>query len=442
MAAEVPVPAIPPPRLVQYGEVVSTRLQDKLRDCQKKALDSLVSWFQDPNTTGSITVVVMPTWSGKTGVICSLPYWFGDAFQKGKIKIDLNQPILVIAPGLELLRQLEYNFKQNENRLAPCFLLKVEAVKDTVQELRHFLYRVGITSTTAYVANLRNNQDDVVLTNAQKWRSHQEEGFTWHRLPSDLFSVVVVDEAHHLPSEQWQRIIDKFKPHAKVVFLTATPYRADKKLIAVVDRYAYHLPDEEVVHQGIIRPVKFTENLLRFGDVEERFAYTPNHSNHQLYRGMVIDKVIECIEQEGYLPGGHPHCAMLICRDTDEADAVQILCREKRPELKISCVHSRMPKQRLDKVMKSIEDKSLRIVIIVQKLLEGFDYPCVSVAGILTCIRSPLKFAQFIGRARRVIPDEGNVDADIITHEYFQQEELFQKFVGGHLIPIKDFDED
>lgn len=38
----------------------------------------------------------------------------------------------------------------------------------------------------------------------------------------------LVDEAHHLPASQWQEIIDKFKKHAKIVFFTATPTRADK----------------------------------------------------------------------------------------------------------------------------------------------------------------------------------------------------------------------
>ena len=34
-------PAPPPPRLIQYGRYVSTRLLSNLRECQKDALDAL-----------------------------------------------------------------------------------------------------------------------------------------------------------------------------------------------------------------------------------------------------------------------------------------------------------------------------------------------------------------------------------------------------------------
>ena len=45
-------------------------------------------------------------------------------------------------------------------------------------------------------------------------------------------------------------------------------------------------------------------------------------------------------------------------------------------------------------------------VIIVKMLLEGFDHPPVSTAAICTNIHRPIKLAQFIGRAQRVMPGE------------------------------------
>ena len=47
-----------------------------------------------------------------------------------------------------------------------------------------------------------------------------------------------------------------------------------------------------------------------------------------------------------------------------------------------------------------------RIVIIVKMLLEGFDHPPVSTAAICTNIHRPIKLAQFIGCAQRVMPGE------------------------------------
>ena len=45
-------------------------------------------------------------------------------------------------------------------------------------------------------------------------------------------------------------------------------------------------------------------------------------------------------------------------------------------------------------------------VIIVKMLLVGFDHPPVSTAAICTNIHRPIKLAQFIGRAQRVMPGE------------------------------------
>jgi hypothetical protein len=49
----------------------------------------------------------MPTGSGKSGTICSLPYWFGNAVQTQKLECELRKPILVIAPGIDIMKQLE-----------------------------------------------------------------------------------------------------------------------------------------------------------------------------------------------------------------------------------------------------------------------------------------------------------------------------------------------
>jgi superfamily II DNA or RNA helicase len=84
--------------------------------------------------------------------------------------------------------------------------------------------------------------------------------------------------------------------------------------------------------------------------------------------------------------------------------------------------------------LKKIKCEEIRVFVIVKKLLEGFNYPQISVVGIVTRIRSSLAFSQFIGRVRRVIRGEQNIAADVITHEYFEQVDRYDDFVKGHLI--------
>ena len=211
--ADVMEPLLPslPSRLILYGPALYARLQDNLRECQKDALDALVRWFQDDATKNSTAFVMMPTGSGKTGVICSLPYWFGNVISNKQLDIDLSQPILVITPGLDILKQMENDLVQASGD-DPCFLMKVGAIKNERRELRDILYLIKTIGSIQDVHKLRSCQEDIVLSNAQKWRDHDQKGdrrATWRDLDDDLFSVIIVDEAHHLPAPQWQNIIDK-----------------------------------------------------------------------------------------------------------------------------------------------------------------------------------------------------------------------------------------
>ena len=48
------------------------------------------------------------------------------------------------------------------------------------------------------------------------------------QFPADYFKTIIVDEAHHAMSDSYQRVLKHF-PEAKVLGVTATPDRGDKK---------------------------------------------------------------------------------------------------------------------------------------------------------------------------------------------------------------------
>lgn len=100
------------PKLVEYGPRLSKRFREKptLYPQQKQALEKLVEWFTDDSKKDYTAVVCMPTGTGKTGVICCLPYYLGGA---NIPDIDFLKPILVIAPGLSIMDQLQENLDSN-----------------------------------------------------------------------------------------------------------------------------------------------------------------------------------------------------------------------------------------------------------------------------------------------------------------------------------------
>lgn len=67
---------------------------------------------------------------------------------------------------------------------------------------------------------------------------------------SDLFSTIIVDEAHHAVSPSYQSILRQF-PDAKVLGVTATADRADKKNLGqYFDGIAYQYPLKKAVEEG------------------------------------------------------------------------------------------------------------------------------------------------------------------------------------------------
>ena len=77
------------------------------------------------------------------------------------------------------------------------------------------------------------------------------------RFDKDFFDLIVVDEAHHILSASYQKILEYFSP-ARVLGVTATPDRGDKRNLGQFFRdgiaYEYSLPD--AIHDGFLCRIK------------------------------------------------------------------------------------------------------------------------------------------------------------------------------------------
>ena len=81
-------------------------------------------------------------------------------------------------------------------------------------------------------------------------------------------------------------------------------------------------------------------------------------------------------------------------------------------------------------VLEAFERGEIRVLVIIGRLLEGFDHKPVSVVGIVRNVgqRSRVLFAQFVGRAVRKINPADPVSAWIVTHQCFNQRPNWDTF--------------
>ena len=418
-----------PPFLYQYGQRIKrTRLfsrESPLYNEQQEALEKIISWFSDPTTRNSTSVVAMPTGCGKTGVICCLPYMFGSAVRERKINLDLSKPILIVAPGLALLKQLEKILCLNAQNNSP-FLMKKNILKCTDRRCLYYTCVIRNTIDVGALETTVSNRYQVLLSSALQRRNGMGMMPNYAMLPNDLFSVVIVDEAHRLPAEQWKRIVRHFKSHAKVIFFTATPQQhdgreiTDDRDISRTQDYTYRLERDVAIKGRLIRDVTFDDKLYaQFHKGDIKLAVI------KAIRFKLEEKNISCP-----LPGNLKHAAILITKGISAAKEVYSLCKEISWS-NVKIVHSKYQKKGED-LDEDITTNNYDLLIIVMTLLEGFDHPPLSVAGILTSIESHVKFAQFIGHVQRVIRhpelEHESITGDIITAPEFNQRAMFDEY--------------
>ena len=427
----------PLPKFNRYSFDVIKNSEGKLLPPQQEALQKLQIYFTQ--NLGGIGLVCMPTGSGKTGVISCLPYFLGKlgmslspesgAPPHGEPLHKFDKPVLVIAPDLAIANQLEGTLTVSADAPGENFLVKRNIIPP--QALDYALpvvHKIEKTNQVCDADFLRTKE--LIIANAQKFLKDE-----WEKvLPDDIFKLVIVDEAHHHPSKTWRRIVQKFRDHAMVVFFTATPYRGDGKTVLLSEEgeIVYRLSLEDAREKRIIRRIYWHDPLVGGGtDVDQSFYLILE----------MVKSIQENKDARNPLPHGIPHMAIAITKNIAYAEKVATMWNTDygNPGSAIA-YHSDLPKKTKNNMMEAIKANRVKLVVVVESLLEGFDHPPISIAAIMTKIVSPVKFAQFIGRAQRIVrggngPEANGILADVVTHTIFQQKENKDAFKKGRLIP-------
>ncbi|MCM1136489.1 MAG: DEAD/DEAH box helicase [Clostridium sp.] len=161
------------------------------------------------------TLLVLPTGCGKTIVFCKLAE---DLVRQG-------QKVLILAHRGELLEQAAAKLQQSTG--LACALEKAES-----SSLGSWC-RVVVGSVQS-------------LTRRERLAKFAPEHF----------GAVIVDEAHHILSDSYQRVLQHFGA-ACVLGVTATPDRADmRNLGQFFDSLAYEYTLPQAVREGYLAPIK------------------------------------------------------------------------------------------------------------------------------------------------------------------------------------------
>ena len=360
---------------------------ESLREPQREAYEAVCRHFQK---TLDPALVQVPVGCGKSGLISLLPLGLS------------KKRALIVAPNLTIRDSL---FRTVDSGHSDCFFLKHDVVPARVDGP----FAAIIDGRSASLADCTGSH--FVVTNIQQLGKNSR----WlSELPYDFFDVVIFDEGHHNAAASWARLIEYF-PDAKIISLTATPFRSDKK--EVVGKLVYHYPLIKAMRRGYIKALQSihiapTELAFTFSDTYETATLADVMKLREetwFSRGVALADTcnrsialasIQACEKLRKVSGCHQQIIAAAC-STDHADAIAEIYRQLG--YKAQSIHSGQNKRTRANTLKHLRNHNLDVIVQVQVLGEGFDHPPLAVAAVFRPFRSLSPYIQFIGRVMRVV---------------------------------------
>lgn len=366
-------------------------------------------------------ILQIPVGCGKTGLAALLPLGLAEG------------RVIVIAPNLTIRNGL-YDAMDITNR-QKCFWLKTGV-------LNRAQMAAGPLACTLETGNISvATKSHIVITNIQQLATNADKWLT--QFPDDFFDIIIIDEAHHSAAASWQKVIERF-PSAKVIHLTATPFRSDRQEIdgELVFRYSFR----SATLRGYIKRLKASyvapsEIELGFRDKRGRtynLAEVLKLKEEEWFsRGValafpcnqhIVDSSLEKLEE--LRQSGTRHQLIAVACSINHAREIRSMYRERGYSAEV--IHSKQKDEQQAAILNNLHNGILDCIVQVQMLGEGFDHPKLSVASIFRPFRTLAPYVQFVGRIMRVVVQNDPIHPDnvghIVTHLGMNLDERLKEF--------------
>lgn len=391
---------------------------DELRDPQREGYLRTYEFFRAGKNKA---ILQIPVGCGKTGLASLLPLGLAEG------------RVLVVAPNLTIKQGL-YEAMDITNR-QKCFWRKAGVL--TADQMIS-----GPLATTLDTGNITvAAKSHVVITNVQQLATNVDKWL--NHFPGDFFDMIIVDEAHHSAAASWQRAIERF-PKAKVILLTATPFRSDRQELD--GELVYRYPFRNATLKGYIKRLKSTyvaPSTIELGFADERGrSYTLDEvmklkEEEWFSRGValaplcnkhIVDTSLERLEQ--LRQTGTQHQLIAVACSINHARQIRSLYQERGFSAEV--IHSKQTEDEQTAILAALRNGTLDCIIQVQMLGEGFDHPKLGVAAVFRPFRSLGPYLQFVGRIMRVVvqnnPGHPDNMGHIVTHLGMNVDARFQEF--------------
>ncbi|KAJ6250062.1 type i restriction enzyme ecoki r protein [Anaeramoeba flamelloides] len=340
---------------------------------QKGAIEVIVKkTLQQSEEEKKPLVIVLPTGSGKSTVAVLAPYYLK------------SHRVLVVVPSIMILQQMKKSFGTDSDSTESVLSKRGAFGEMNENSRQEYLPNSYCLETRKDVKHPNILKYDITIVNIQKF---DKESIA--QIDESCFDLVIVDEAHHLPSATWQMVSDHFHSATKI-YLTATPERQDgKKIYDNFEEPSYCYTFQQAIEDQVIRDVKF--EFVETTKCLEKKLSTKLLQEHDL----LVKNGIELKSK-----------ALIFTKLSIKNDLSEASDTFNKEWEKLGATHSESKKlnHRTQKSnLRSFENNSKPFVMFLKaQLLEGYDHSPITIVWFKKeNITSFGKFLQIIGRSIR-----------------------------------------
>lgn len=329
--------------------------QEGLRPPQAGALHAVLAHW---SVSADLATVVMPTGTGKTETMLAL------------LAHERCEKLLVLVPTSPLREQtcekfLTFGLLQKLGVLSRDILLPV------VGKMEHRL------SSVEEVDQLFASCNVVISTVAAVAGCHKEVIERIAVRTTHLF----IDEAHHVAAETWSEVRRCFVG-TPILQFTATPFRRDGRRVDGKILYSY--PLRKAQEEEYFKPIRLVEVWEFDEELADQAIATAALAQ--------LDADLAC---------GKDHLVMARVNTIARAEALLTLYRELGPHHLPITVHSKQKVREQREAFTRLRQRDSRVVVCVDMLGEGFDFPELKIAALHDVHQSLTITLQFTGRFTR-----------------------------------------
>ncbi len=217
----------------------------------------------------------------------------------------------------------------------------------------------------------------------------------------DYFDYLVIDEFHHAVNDQYQKIVNYFKPQF-LLGLTATPERMDGKNIYEICDYnvPYEISLKEAINKGALVPFHY------YGIYDET-----DYSSLHLVKGRYDEKELNetyignvkryDLIYKYYMKYRSKRALGFCCSRQHAEEMAKEFCKRGTESVAVYSNADGEYSEDRNKAIERLKNQKIKVIFSVDMFNEGVDIAALDMVMFLRPTESPVVFLQQLGRGLR-----------------------------------------